>query len=161
MKRLLLALCFTPLLSQAQQSIGYVDIQEIFYAMPERIEAERELEAFVHSMTDELEAMEFNYEQKIKEYEQLDPKAPASVRESLQIRIAQIEEQINSLSHASSELIGKRENELMKPIHDKILLTVTLVADEIGYTHVFDVATALVFPPENEFTKTVLSKLGR
>lgn len=160
MKRLLLILCFTPLFSQAQQNIGYVDVQEIFYAMPERLLAQRDLDAFVQSLYDELQTMEFNYEQKMKEYEQLDENSPATLRESLEQRIILIEDQLNAFQKTSDESVRQREEDLMKPIYDRIMLAVETVSKLKGFDHVFDVATALVFPAENEFTQAVMKHLG-
>lgn len=160
MKKLLIALCFTPLLSFGQQQIGYVDVQAIFQAMPEREAAQRELNAFVQSLMGDLQAMEFNYEQKIREYEQLGADASPTVRASLEERILRLENDINTFQQSSDESVRVREDELMEPIHAKILSTVQLVANEKGYDHVFDTAAALVFPAGNDFTQSVLKHLG-
>lgn len=160
MKKLLLILCFAPLCAHAQQSIGYVDVQEIFYAMPERAVAQNDLDTFMQGLLDELQAMEFNREQKMKEYELLDENASPALRSSLEQRILQIGDQINSFQITSDELMREREDALMKPIYDKIMLAVESVSKAKGYAHVFDAATALVFPAENEFTKAVLTHLG-
>jgi outer membrane protein len=159
MKKTLFILLLFPFFGFGQQ-IGYVDVQTIFQAMPERESAQVEINAFMQSLVDDLHAMEFNYEQKIKEYEQLGPEASPTVRASLEERILRIENELNAFRQSSEADIRAREDELMQPIHNKILQTVELVAKEKGYAHVFDASTALIFPAENDFTKAVLSRLG-
>lgn len=144
----------------AQEKIGYVDIKEILNQLPERKQAQLELERYVDELGNDFQAMKFQYDQKIEEYTHLPENASAAVKENMESQIMQMDERMNNFQRQSQELLDDKELALLTPINDMVMATIEKVAKKNGYVHVFDTGTTLVYPKETEFTRLVLKEFG-
>lgn len=157
---LILVVFYTCFGAIAQEKIGYVDIKEVLNQMPERQQAQIQLERYVDELSNEFQALQFQYDQKIEEYTHLPENASLAVKQNLENQIMQLDERINNYQGQTQILLDERELALLTPINDKVMSTIEKVAKKNGYAHVFDTGTTLVFPETSNFTNLVLKELG-
>ncbi len=134
-----LTLCTTTIFAQ---KMGRINMQEIIVAMPETTEMQTKLETFRQDLLGNLETMQVEYNNKIKDYQESEATATESVRnlklreiEDLQTRMQQFEQ------NAMQEMQAK-QNELLQPIVTKAQGAVKKVSQAGGYTVVYDLAVA-------------------
>lgn len=156
----ILVVLFTCFGARAQENIGYVDIKKVLNQMPERQQAQIDLDRYVDELSNEFQAMQFQYDQKIEEYTHLPENASPAVKENLQNQIVQMDERMNNYQSETQIYLAEKELELLTPINDKVMATIEKVAKKNGYVHVFDTGTTLVFPKTIDFTGLVLEELG-
>jgi outer membrane protein len=73
--------------------------------------------------------------------------------QAMQAKIAQSEQKMQG------DLL-KKEEEYIKPILDKLKVNITAVAKSKGYSYVFNKNSMIYFPPSDDITQRVKTKLG-
>ena len=146
----------------AQQKFGYINSQTLLQQAPGRAEAEaqfqRELQAYqteVKRMGDSLKAMVDSYE---KDQLVMSPAA----KEAKQKEIAAKEQEYQKRTADLERKAAAREDELTRPILEKIRQAIETVRAEQGYSFIFDVAangTVVAADKNLEVTDQVLAKL--
>lgn len=146
----------------AQQKFAYINSQTLLQQAPGRAEAEaqfqRELQAYqteVKRMGDSLKAMVDAYE---KEQLVMSPAA----KEAKQKEIAAKEQEYQQRTAELERKAAAREDELTRPILEKIRQAIEAVRVEHGYSFIFDVAangTVVAADKNLEVTDLVLAKL--
>lgn len=154
-----LALAFP---SFAQQKFGHIDSAALLELMPEKAKAEKELEEFAKEFQSALEAMAKEYEGKIAAFQQGEKDMIATVRNTKMREIADLERRIQEFQQQAQDEIGKKEQEVLTPIIDKARKAIDQVAEEKGYTYVFDSSLGvLLYAKDTEdIMADVKSKLG-
>lgn len=154
-----LALAFPSL---AQQKFGHIDSAALLELMPEKAKAEKELEEFAKEFQSALEAMAKEYEGKIAAFQQGEKDMIATVRNTKMREIADLERRIQEFQQQAQDEIGKKEQEVLTPIIDKARKAIDQVAEEKGYTYVFDSSLGvLLYAKDTEdIMADVKSKLG-
>lgn len=137
-----LVLVFTLIsISSSQSKIGWVNSQTIMEKLPEAQNAQRQLDAFVTEWQNELAKMQNEWQKKFAEYDKkkliLTEQGRIDAERDLQELDKKIADYRNKKFGQNGELFQK-QNELMKPIQDKIFKAIQDVAKEEGYDYVFD-----------------------
>jgi len=164
MKKILFIACLSLMAfaTQAQtMKIGYINSLEVLSLMPETKTADAQLQ----EMARELEAQ---YREYILEYQKLanqvqsDATLSEVAREAKIQDLSNLEKRITDYEATSQEKISTKRNELYEPILTKATETVKEVANENGYTHVFDSSTgAIIHAPEgDDIIELVKAKLS-
>lgn len=168
MKKLLylaaaLALWWTP--SPAQMKIGYIYSEAIMQQLPEAQDAQKQLDGVSADWQSELTKMQTGLQRKFEDYDKkkliMSDKRRAEVEKELQELEKKMVDYRTAKFGTNGELFTK-QNELMKPVQDKVFKAVKDVADEGGYDYVFDKSstTLLMYSNEkNDLTAKVLAKL--
>lgn len=148
--------------SFAQQKFGHIDSAALLELMPEKAKAEKELEEFAKEFQTALEAMAKEYEGKIAAFQQGEKDMIATVRNTKMREIADLERRIQEFQQQAQDEIGKKEQEVLTPIIDKARKAIDQVAEEKGYTYVFDSSLGvLLYAKDTEdIMADVKSKLG-
>ncbi len=148
MKQFLITLvgCFLLTTSAMSQKIVYVDTEYILESMPEYAQAQETLMEFTTLWTEDIQA---------KEKELLDKKALYLQNEPLMPEVKKIEEQKaiedaeNNLSALKLKRFGtkgdlyKKQQDLIKPIQDRIYNAIKQMAEYRDYDMVLDKATGV------------------
>ncbi|MCF8275221.1 MAG: OmpH family outer membrane protein [Flavobacteriales bacterium] len=146
----------------AQQKLGHIDSAALLELMPEKAQAEKELEAFAKEFQTALEAMAKEYEGKVASFQQTEKDMIPTVRNTKVREISELERRIQEFQQQAQDEISKKEQEVLTPIIDKAKKAIDDVAEAKGYTYVFDSSLGfLLFTKDSEdIMADVKTKLG-
>jgi outer membrane protein len=149
----------------AQSKIGWINSQTITDKLPEAQNAQRQLDGLVTEWQTELAKMQNDWQKKFAEYDKkkliFTDRDRIEAERELQDLDKKIAEFRNRKFGQNGELFQK-QNELMKPVQDKIFKSIQDVAKEEGYDYVFDKSGELSLMYTNEkydLTTLVLEKV--
>ena len=148
-----------------QLKIGYVDSDTIMKQLPDAQDNQKKLDALIKEWQEELNKMEKDWKDKYDDYE----KRKLILSEQKRV---EIEKQLVDMENATSkfrqdkfgvrgELFQKQE-ELMKPIQNRIFNAIQEVAKENDYDFIFDRSGDIIFlyaKEQYDVTNLVLKKL--
>jgi outer membrane protein len=153
----------TPL--HAQSKIGYINSETILAALPEAQDAQKQLDALTTAWQADLTKMQGDLQKKFEDYDKkkliMSDKRRADAEKELQDLDKKMVDFRTAKFGSSGELFTK-QNDLMKPVQDKIFKAVKDVADEEGYDYVFDKTstTLLLYAnTKHDLTSKIISKL--
>ena len=158
--------CFT-LLSfvQAQTKIAYINSASVMEQLPEAQDAQKQLDVLTQDWQSELNKMSAEIQKKMDDYDKrkliMSDKRRSEVEKELQELDKKLIDFRNQKFGASGDLFTK-QNELMKPIQEKLFKSVKDVADQEGYDYVIDrsSSTLLLFAnSKHDLSQKVLAKL--
>ena len=143
------------------QKIGYVDSQAIIDIMPESAKIQQDLQAYYSELQAELQAMASEYQTKMREYEANQATMTNILRQSKEKEITDLAGRIQEFqANAENDLAAKQE-ELLKPMLDKIKAAIDDVLKAKGLAYVFE-KTIILSIGDNaiDITADVKAKLG-
>ena len=151
--------------SSAQMKIGYINSEAIMQQLPEAQDAQKQLDGMSTDWQTELTKMQTDLQHRFEDYDKkklvMSDKRRAEIEKELQDLERKMVDYRTAKFGANGELFSK-QNELMKPVQDKLFKAVKDIADEGGYDYVFDKSstTLLMYSNEkNDLTSKVLAKL--
>jgi outer membrane protein len=159
---------FLPIISSvsiAQLKIGYVDSDTIMDNLPDVQDARQKLDALIQEWQNELKDLESNLKTKKDDYEKRKLIMTGETSTEALAEITKLDKEIADYRDkkfgANGELFQKQD-ELMKPIQNKIFNTIQEVALEEDLDFVFDRSGDIIFlyaKEEYDLTTIVLEKL--
>jgi len=165
----LVAVFFSTQFANAQQKIGHINFAEIIQSTSEFKTAEGQLKTLSDGKTKEIQDMVTIYQTKQKEAndklrnrseankETVDPEINKIGQE-----LQDIQARIQTAQQAAQDELGKKEEELIAPIHRKVGDAVSAVSKEKGMAYVFDISSTNIpyFQGGEDLTAAVKTKLG-
>jgi outer membrane protein len=152
-------------LATAQSKIGHINSEAIMQALPEAVDAQKSLDALVAQWEGELQKMQADWKKKFDEYDRkkliLTDQARADAEKELRDLDQSIADFRNKKFGQNGELFQK-QNEVMKPIQNKMFQVLETIAKEDGYDYVFDRSgdiLVLYANDKNDLTQKVLSRM--
>lgn len=149
----------------AQTMVGHINSEAIMQALPEAVDAQRSLDAMVTQWEGELQKMQAEWKKKFDEYDRkkliLTEQTRAETERQLREMDQSITEYRNKKFGQNGELFLK-QNEVMKPIQNKMFQVLEEVAKEDGYDYIFDKSGEILLMYANskhDLTQKVLSRM--
>lgn len=142
---------------------GHIDLQALVQLMPERTSAETSFNSFQAELEDVLGEMQTNYQQKLKELEQLGENASEVKRNAKISELQDIQQRIQNYHVTANQQLQQKQAELLQPVYDKAENAIQEVAKEQGLLYVFDIGTKVVLYMSNQsidILPMVKKKLG-
>lgn len=137
--------------AMAQVKLGYISMDELIAAMPERDSASTKYEALYTELATQLDEMQVEYNRQLNDYTKemanLSPTVQATREQGLQDMLRRVQE---SQQLAQQDLQTQQE-QLFAPILEKATTTIQKVAKDNGVTAVFD-STSLIYYDEATMT---------
>ena len=166
MKKLILVLSFFIIQPAfAQLKIGYVDSDAIMGQLPDAQDAQKKLDQMVQEWNEELSKLEKDWKQKYDDYEKRKLIMSDQKRALIENELYQMEQDIENFRQnkfgVNGELFQQQE-ELMKPIQNRVFNAIKQVAEDEELDFVFDRSGDIVFlyaKEEYDLTNLVLEKL--
>lgn len=159
---------YLPLLSfvsNAQLKIGYVDSDTIMDNFPDVQDARQKLDALFQEWQTEVRKLESELKAKQDDYEKRKLIMTEQTSSEMKAEISKLEKDIEDYRDkkfgANGELFQK-QNELMKPIQNKVFIIIQQVATEEELDFVFDRSGDILFlyaKPEYDLTAKVIERL--
>jgi outer membrane protein len=154
-----------PALSFGQLNIGYVDSDTIMENLPDAQDARQKLDALIQEWQSELDKLEGEWKSKYDDYEKRKLIMTDQTRAELEQELIQLEQQIADFREkkfgTNGELFQKQD-ELMKPVQNRIFKAIEEIALEDDLDYVFDRSGDIMLlfaKEEHDLTGRVLEKL--
>ncbi len=128
-------------LSKAQVKIGYVDSDAIMDKLPDAQDAKQKLDAIVQEWQSELSKIENNWKTKYDDYEKRKLIMTDQTRAETEADLVKLEKQVADYREKKFGTNGEmfqKQDELMKPVQNKVFSAIKEVAIEEDYDYVFD-----------------------
>ena len=151
--------------SQAQLKIGYVDSNTIFDRLPDAQDARQKLDAFIRTWKSDLAKMESDLTAKKDDYERRKLIMTEETKNDMEAEITKMQKDIDNYRDQKFGTRGElfqKQDELMKPIQNKVFSVIKEVAQEQDLDFVFDRTsdvTLLYAKEEYDITPLVIDKL--
>ncbi|HKI77194.1 MAG TPA: OmpH family outer membrane protein [Ignavibacteriaceae bacterium] len=151
--------------SPAQLKIGYVDSKTILDRLPDAQDARQKLDAFIRNWKDELSKMQANLTSKKDDFERRKLIMTEQTRKEATDEIENLQKEIDNFRNKKFGERGElyqKQDELMKPIQNKVFTVIKEIALEEDLDFVFDRSsdvTLLYAKDEYDITASVMEKL--
>ncbi len=126
------------------QKIAYCDVDQIIAIMPEAEQAKAKFEKEMNDINNELEEMQVEYNNKLKEYQDNlalpdnDPnKWSPIVQQNKEQELLQLQQRIVDFQTQAQQQLQQRQIELMQPVYNKVDSVLGVIAKEKGYSVIF------------------------
>ncbi|MCS6904049.1 MAG: OmpH family outer membrane protein [Bacteroidia bacterium] len=153
------------------QRLAYVDVELILSNMSEFKSMQQTLMIHRDKLAQQLAVRKNYFEEKYQEYVKLmeGSKILEQDKKAKEEELRKLQQEVETFQEEAEKNILKKQEELMKPIIEKIQSAVDAVANEEGYTYVFNkstsgttamLSTLIKAPKEDDLTAKVAKKLG-
>jgi outer membrane protein len=151
--------------STAQLKIGYVDSDTILDKSPDMQEVRQKIDALIQEWQTEVRRMESELKTKQDDYEKRKLIMTEQTSTEALTEIAKLQKEIGDYRDkkfgANGELFQK-QNELMKPVQNKVFTIIQQLATEEELDFVFDRSGDIIFlyaKPQYDLTSKVIERL--
>ncbi len=151
----------------AQLKIGYVDSDTIMDNLPDVQDAREKLDALIRDWQNEIRTMENEYKKKKDDLDKRNLIMTDQTRTEAQKELTELENKISTFRDkkfgANGELFQKQD-ELMKPVQNKVFNTIQAIAEEENLDFVFDRSGDIMLlyaKPEFDITPMVIERMKR
>lgn len=152
--------------AQAQQKIGYVDSEYVLERLPEYATIQQQLDRMAQTWQDELDQTKEELDAQFREYQARELLYTNEERQRRRQEILQAEEGLERLRvkyFGPEGDIFLQQEQLMRPVQERILQAINEVADSEGYDYIFDSSGEFLFMFKREqhnVSDDVLQELG-
>ena len=133
----LVVMCAT---TASAQKFGRVDLAAVVPNMPEYQEAIANLETYARDLTDQLEQIQVEFNQKYADYQKNVSTYNDSIRQLKEAELQQLQQRGAEFQQIAQQDIQKKEAELLAPVYEKADEAVKKVAETGGYVAIFNTA---------------------
>jgi len=153
MKKVFVLLLFAALILTAQDVVaqsfktGHINRDDIIMALPEYDTAMKAYNAYGQELTNALELMQVEYNNKLDQYVKDSKTLTDLVKANKEQELADMQNRISNFQQQAQTQLQDKQASLLNPIIEKVTAVITAVAKEGGFTYVYDVRTLVYFDP--------------
>ena len=137
-----------PAINFAQLKIGYVDSNTILKELPDAQDAQKTIDALVQEWKDELQKMQKELDAQSTDFEKRKLIMSDNKRLEVETQINKLKTDINNYRQSKFGFQGElytQQEEIMKPVQNKIFLAIESVAEDEELDYVFDRSGDILF----------------
>jgi outer membrane protein len=143
MKRIILVLVVVLAASVtcAQTKVGHINSEAIMQALPEAIDAQKSLDGLVAQWEAELQKMQADWKRKFDDYDKKKLILTDQVRADAEKELRDLDQAITDYrtkKFGQNGELFQKQNDVMKPIQNKIFKVLEDIARDDGYDYIFD-----------------------
>jgi len=152
--------------AHAQQKIGYIDSEYILNQLPEYATIQQQLDRTAQTWQQELDQLKAELDEQFREYQARELLYTNEERQRRRQEIIQAEEELERLRvkyFGPEGDIFLQQEQLMRPLQERILQAINEVAATEGYDYVFDSKGEFLFMfkrDQYDLSDLVLRELG-
>jgi len=152
-------------LTSAQLKIGYIDSDTIMDRLPDVQDARQKIDALIQEWQTELRQLENQWKSKYDDYEKRKLIMTDQTRAEVESELVKLENdiaQFRDKKFGTNGELFQKQDELMKPVQNRIFNAIKLVAEEDNLDFVFDRSgdIMILFAKEQyDISQKVLDKL--
>lgn len=143
----------------AQAKTAHVDVNEIMGKMPAMLDAQKQLEKLSGTYDTDYKTMVDEYQTKIKKYEQEATTVTDKVNEERSKEVQDMQKRIVDFRDNAQKELQKKEQDLTKPIIERVRASIQKVGKAKGYQYVLN-ASDLLLAEGPDLTADVKKDLG-
>ncbi len=140
--------------------VGYTNPEYILAFMPEAQEAQAELTTYQNQLYQQAQAKYQDLQKKFELYRQEAPNLIDAVREDREAELQQLQQSAQEFEANAPQRLAQREAKLLQPLYNKIQVAINEVAEEQGYTYIYNSSALLYAPEGDEISALVFEKLN-
>jgi outer membrane protein len=130
---------------QAQDlKFGHVNIQQMVSELPDKVAADKELQAEATKLQEQLQVMQQDLQTKYNDYMSQRDTLPDLIRATKEKEIQDYEQRMQQYSQMAQQSLGQKEQQLLQPIITKVQKAIDEVGQEQGLIYIFDISTQVV-----------------
>jgi outer membrane protein len=125
----------------AQTKIGHINSEAIMQALPEAIDAQKSLDGLVAQWEAELQKMQADWKRKFDDYDKKKLILTDQVRADAEKELRDLDQAISDYrtkKFGQNGELFQKQNDVMKPIQNKIFKVLEDIARDDGYDYIFD-----------------------
>lgn len=130
--------------SVSAQKFGHINVQELISLMPERDSAEAKLKAYGTDLSEQIEQLQVEYNNKVQTYVQKKESFTPAIREMREKEISELEQRIQEFQQTAQQDFQRMQGEVMRPIIEKADAAIKKVGKQSGFIYIFDISTGTV-----------------
>ncbi|XOV92324.1 MAG: OmpH family outer membrane protein [Bacteroidota bacterium] len=151
--------------AQGNLKIGYTTPDYILGQLPEVKQIQADLESRGKVFQNQLAAKQKEFETKAADYQANAASWDELIRADKEQELTSLQESYQKLQQSAQQSIQAKQEELLKPVYEKIGKAIEDVAKENGYTHIFNLGAQgldiiLYAREQDDVTDLILKKLG-
>ncbi len=120
---------------------AHINGQELLSIMPERDSAELKLQAYGQDLSDQIEELHVEYNNKVQNYMQRRETLSAAIREARERELTELQQRIQEFESTAQQDFQRMQGELLRPLMEKADSAIKKVAEREGFIYVFDTST--------------------
>ncbi len=135
------------------QKFGYINSQELIAAMPELDSVRIKMDAYQKDLTDMLESIQVEYNNKQKEYQDGYASMSEPTRKVKERELVDLQNRFVEFQESAQNDVQRMQAQLMQPVFERAQNAIKKVSKAGGYLAVFDLSTgALAYYDESSMT---------
>jgi len=148
--------------AQGVQKIGYVDFNSLVAAMPGVDSVKIKLQKYQQTLTDQLDAMRAEFENKYLEYQQGSSGMSDLIKQTKEKELQDLQGRIDAFQQKAQTDLQAKQQELLQPIVAKAKAAIKDVAKENKYTYIVNAIEDILLysEPADDILPLVKKKLG-
>lgn len=139
-----LVLAFAGKVSAQELKFGHVDIQTLISELPDKVAADKQLQAEANKLQNQLKVMQSELEKRYTEYLSQRDTLPDLIRATKEKEIQDQDQRLQQYSQMAQQSIGQKEQQLLTPIVQKVQKAIDEVGQEQGLIYIFDISSQVV-----------------
>ena len=121
-----------------QLKLGRINIQELVSVMPERAEAQEQLQKINDDYASMLELMQVEFNNKFQEYQKNKSTYSEAIAQVKERELTDLQTRMEELYATANQELAAKSDELMAPIIEKAQNAISKVGKDNGFTIIFD-----------------------
>jgi len=123
---------------------GHLNVQKLISELPEKINADQELQKEAKKLQDQLEVMSKELDEKYKDYMVRRDSLSDLIRATREKEIQDYDQRIQNFNKLAQQSLSQKEQKLLQPIIEKVQTAINAVGEEQGLIYIFDTASNVV-----------------
>ena len=161
MKKIIIAMMLMLPMAISAQKFGHVNTQELFAQMPEMNQVKLKMDTIQNQYEMQLASMNEEIQRKAQDYQAQEATMPDAVKQIRQQELQEMQQRIQLFYQTAEQDIQKKQQELLLPVHEKMVKAIKTVGDREGYTYIFDsAAMQYIAEGANDVMPAVKKELG-
>lgn len=147
MKKVFGILLFAVMVFTAQEGFaqslktGHINRDDIIMSMPDYDTAMKKYNAYGQELTNALELMQVEYNNKLDLYVKDSKNLTDLVKTNKEQELADMQNRINNFQQQAQVQLQDRQAELLNPIIEKVTAAINAVAKDGGFIYIYDIRT--------------------
>ncbi len=168
MKKVFGILLFAVLVFTAQDGfgqslkMGHINRDDIIMSMPDYDTAMKKYNAYGQELTNALELMQVEYNNRLDQYVKDNKNLTELVRATKEQELADMQNRINNFQQQAQVQLQDKQAELLNPIIEKATTAINAVAKDGGFIYIYDIRTLVYVDTvkSTDIAPLVKTKLG-
>lgn len=127
-----------PSMAQSVEKIGWINSVELLESIPDKVKATKAINELNQKYKDELALMQADYNRKYSDFISWQNTMAESIKLRRMQELYELEKNMNEFMRIAQEDITSQEEQLIKPLKEKLSRAVELVGQEQGFTCIYD-----------------------